>query len=115
MKILCVPLVALCLFSTVVSQNQAPTNATEMTGEIRVDGKPIEKGRVLFCSAEGQIVGCIVRNGTYKIEKPSIGQQTVTIDGQGVSEKYRESETSGLVVEVKQDTKNQFDFHLTSK
>lgn len=115
MKMLCVPLIALCLFSTAVSQNQAPTNAQEMTGEIRVDGKPIEKGRILFYSAEGQIIGCIIRDGKYRIEKPNIGQQTVTIDGQGVAEKYRESETSGLVVEVKQDTNNRLDFHLTSK
>ncbi len=115
MKMLCAQLIALCLISTAVSQNEAPTKRTELVGEIRVDGKPIEKGRILFYSGEGQIVGCIIRDGKYKIEKPNTGQQIVTIDGQVVADKYRESETSGLVVEVKQNISNRLDFHLTSK
>jgi hypothetical protein len=115
MKMLCVPLIALCLISTAVSQNEAPTKTTELTGEIRADGKPLEKGRILFYSGNGQIVGCIIRDGKYKIEKPNTGQQTVTIDGQVVAAKYGESEISGLVVVVEKDTNNRFDFDLTSK
>lgn len=115
MKMLLVPLVALILISSVASQNPTLTKTTELTGEIRVDGKPMEIGRILFYSREGQIVGCIIREGKYKIEKPNVGEQIVTIDGQNVAKKYSESEKSGLICEIRQDINNRLDFNLMGK
>ncbi len=115
MKMLLVPLVALILISSGASQNPAPTKTTELTGEIRVNGKPMEKGRILFYSREGQIVGCVIRDGKYNVEKPNVGEQSVTIDGQSVPTKYSDSEKSGLICEIRQHINNRLDFDLTSK
>ena len=112
MRMLLVPLVALILISSAASQNPAPSKTTELTGEIRVNGKPMEKGRILFYSREGQIVGCVIRDGKYKVEKPNVGEQIVTIDGQSVATKYGDSEKSGLICDIRQDINNRLDFDL---
>ena len=109
---LAVPLVALTMISYAATQDPAPATPTEMSGEVRLAGKAIENGRILFYSREGQIVGCVIRDGKFKIEKPNVGMQSVTIDGQNVPKKYSDWEKSGLVIETRQGINNRFDFDL---
>jgi hypothetical protein len=96
-------------------QKPVPTRLTKLAGEVSVDGKPMKKGRILFYDSEGQIAGCIIRDGKYKIEEPNVGEQVVTIDGQNVANRYSDSEKSGLICEIGQNIDNRFDFHLSSK
>jgi hypothetical protein len=113
MKImLAIPLVALIMISFAASHDPVPPKATELFGEVRLAGKAVENGRILFYRGEGQIVGCIIRDGKFKIEKPSVGKQTVTIDGQNIPKKYSDWEKSGLVIEITHGINNRFDFDL---
>ena len=112
MRTLWVVLIALCFISSATSQDAESAKTTELRGEVSVGGKLLEKGRILFYSEDGQIVGCTVREGKYKIEKPNIGALYVTIDGPNVAEKYSDPETSGVICEIKQDVKNRMDFNL---
>jgi hypothetical protein len=116
MRVLSVLLIVFFMISTTVSQTPGlPAKTTTLFGEIRVDGKLLEKGRILFYSRDGQILGCIIQDGKYQIKRPNVGLQAVTIDGQGVAEKYNVPEKSNLLFKVDQDTDNFCDFDLKSK
>lgn len=115
MRSLMILAITFVLISSAVSQDPKPTKTTELNGSIRVDGKPLEKGRILFYSRDGQIVGSIIRDGKYKIDKPNTGEQIVTIDGLTVPMRYGDSEKSGLICEVTPEINNRVDFELTSK
>ncbi len=115
MRMRLVPLVALILISIAASQDTESPQLTQLTGNIRVDGKPLKKGRILFYSQEGQIVGCIVRDGKYKIEKPPIGEQVVTVDGQNIANRYADSESSDLTFKIEKEVRNSLELDLLSK
>jgi hypothetical protein len=52
----------------------------EVTGMIRVDGKPLEKGAITFISADGQAgtAGGEIKNGRYSVRVP-VGRMKVVI------------------------------------
>jgi hypothetical protein len=61
-----------------------------------------------------QIVGCLVKDGKYNLINPPVGKFSVTIDGGAVNQKYGNSDTSGLTVELGR-LANRVDFELLSQ
>ncbi len=99
---------------TPVSQNMGPAG-----GQVLLDGKPLENGKISFHSNNGgSDVSTSVREGKFRTDvKP--GEYTVTVQGkdQGVKEKlairYTDKDQSPLRVNVKPG-RNEFDFELKS-
>ena len=85
-----------------------------LSGNVLINGKKIEKGRILFYASDDQIIGCIILDGEYSIMNPATGNYTVTIDGPGVSAQYSTLDQSGLRAHVGRG-KNQLDFNLTGR
>jgi hypothetical protein len=77
---------------------------SKVTGKVVVAGKPLASGRIFFHLNNGQFVGSKVKDGDYSIDRVPVGTRKVTVEGQGVPEKYAAEDTSGLTVEVKEDT-----------
>ena len=79
---------------------------SKVTGKVWlvVAGKPLASGRIFFHLNNGQFVGSKVKDGDYSIDRVPVGTHKVTVEGQGVPEKYAAEDTSGLTVEVTEGT-----------
>jgi hypothetical protein len=57
------------------------SNTYEVTGTVRLDGQPIEKGSITFVPADGKGVtaGSEIKDGKYTVSKVSTGTRLVQI------------------------------------
>lgn len=98
-----------------VAPSMATTNG-EVTGTIKIDGKPLAGGKIAFHRDNGQFAGSRIKDGKYKVDCVRAGVLRVTLQGKDVPAKYASEDTSPLVVEVSEDGPNKFDFDVrTSK
>ena len=71
------------------------------------------KRRVLFHLADGQFVGCRIKDGKYALDRVPTGARKVTIECNGLPEKYKSDATTDLTAKVKEgDNTFDFDFSL---
>ena len=105
--------VALMVASVVAQEPQEERRESEITGRITVDGRPLEEGRILFYSDDGQIFGCVYKGGEFTIRNAWTGKFRVTVEGANVSERYSAPDTSALQVEIRRG-KNVIEFVLHS-
>lgn len=102
----------------------------EVTGTVTFDGKPLEKGSIVFDSADGQTKAAAggIENGKFSFESP-LGPKTVRISatretgqkdeyGETVSESYipaKYNAESKLEATVERSGENKFDYALDPK
>ena len=94
------------IHATVLQAESAtePDTGRQQSGLVTLKGKPLA-GKISFHSDDGSFVGATTNEvGRYSVKKLPPGTYKVTIEGEGVPEKYTRKETSQLVVEVKDGT-----------
>ncbi len=124
---------SLCMITAGCGQSST-SNEVTASGEVKLDGAPVETGRILFRELEGGQQGFSgeIKNGQYSL-KCSPGKMRVEITAsriipgkfdnsngtpEPVGEMYipkKYNENSELTAEVKAGEKNNFPFELTSK
>src|SRR5262245_65630992 len=62
--------------------------AGSVEGVVRLDGQPLEKGKVSFHPAKGKAVEATVKDGAYSAKDVPAGKVRVTVEGQGVPKTY---------------------------
>lgn len=85
-----------------------------VAGNVFVDGKPLQQGRVFFHIDNGQFVGSKIKDGAYKVEHVPVGVLKVTVESEKVPAKYSDEANTQLRFECKKG-ENALDFDLKSK
>lgn len=99
----------------ITSATNAAVDAAELgaiAGAVTLEGKPLASGKIAFHGADGQFVGCKIKDGKFKISYVGAGNMLVTIEGKGVPAKYGSEDSTFLMVEVREGD-NTFEFSLT--
>jgi hypothetical protein len=91
------PLCALLMAYATATAQDAPASAE---GKVTVNGKPLAQGRIFFHVGKGQFVGCIVKDGNYKVERLPVGKLPVTVEFPGALPQYLDEKKSGLFFEA---------------
>lgn len=73
----------------------------KVTGEVRVNGKPLASGRIFFHLENGQFVGAKVKDGKYAVSRVPAGTRKISVEGKGVPAAFASEETTSLQVEIK--------------
>lgn len=95
-------LAALAVVVVLANMSLADGESTAaVVGEVQVNGKPLSEGKVLFHLDTGEFVGTFIREGKFKLDLILTGKHRITIEGDGVPEKYNSKETSPLEAEVR--------------
>jgi hypothetical protein len=97
---------------------------SSVEGEVRLDGKPLSSGVVVFTTKNGEPeITRGLNDGHFMIGNIKPGKYNVTVrpheeeaaDAPDIPAKYASADKSGLMVEVIDGQKNEFMFDLTSK
>ena len=118
----------LLLLATVLAgcgaKQQVDENRTVVAGTVTINGKPIPAGTILFESPEaGTATSAGISDGRYRSDRVPIGKNVVGIDTASVKygnpakfvaipDKYADSGTSGLTIDVKPGTNENVNFEL---
>jgi hypothetical protein len=97
------------------SEGKKTEEGNPVRGRVTLNGKPLRgAGRIRFVATEkADSKVMVIKDGKYEGRlKP--GQYRVAIVTVSIPEKYRNPQTTGLVVEVAKDGPNVFDFDLKS-
>lgn len=107
-------LAAVCLLAGCGRAEKVETNYS-VSGTVRVDGMPLENGMVSFLPADGKGGGttAIVQNGDFECGVAP-GEKIVGIHDVQKQRSY-ENPQSPLTAIVKPNSKNHFDFDISSK
>ena len=101
------------LVSMPLSATAQQSEEGKVSGSVTVSGKALTEGRVFFHLADGQFVGCRVKDGKYTLERVPQGTWKVTVEGDGVPAKQKSDTTTDLTAKVKEgDNTFDFDFSL---
>lgn len=83
-------------------------------GVITLDGVPLAAGRVTFHAEDGQLAGCKVKDGMYRVDRLPAGRLAVTVEAPGVPARYASPEHTDLMA-VPKAGPNAFDIALKSR
>jgi hypothetical protein len=79
----------------------ATSETGNVQGTVKVDGKPLAKGKVTFTGEDSKAHTGDVTDGFYSLERLPTGLYAVTVSGTGVPAKFGDAKTSGLTYAVK--------------
>lgn len=84
-KLICCAVTCIFCLLLAVGCSQRDTNRSSITGEVKLDGKPLERGSILFTpidGTKGSVAGGPIENGRYQLSSdkgPAVGQNRVEI------------------------------------
>jgi hypothetical protein len=92
-----------------------PVSADEPTpvigGTVSYQGKPLDRGRIIFFLKDDEFVGGKIKGGTYKVTRVPVGAWRVSIEAMGMPAKYASEEATVFTVQVRPGA-NLFDLDL---
>jgi hypothetical protein len=92
--------------------NLAQAEDASIKGVVAYKGMPFE-GKITFHAENKQFVGSpIAEDGKYAIDLLRPGKYKVTFEGKGISPKYKDADTTPIVIEVKAGKNADGDFSL---
>jgi hypothetical protein len=82
-------------------------------GKVIYNGKPLDDAVIIFHLRDGQLVGCKIKDGQYRLDRVPVGTVKVTIESKKVAipAKFADPETSGMSAEIKKG-RNPINFML---
>jgi hypothetical protein len=89
----------------VLAAERADAADAKVSGTVSFEGKPLAAGKIVFHLADGQFVGCKVKDGKYALDRVPTGEWVVTVEGEKLPPKYGKEETTPLRVRIKEDTR----------
>ncbi len=84
-KLICCAVTCIFCLLLAVGCSQRDTNRSSITGEVKLDGKPLERGSILFTPVDGtkgSVAGGPIENGRYRLSSdkgPALGKNRVEI------------------------------------
>jgi hypothetical protein len=95
----------IALIAVVVAVSTAVKAADQETGNLKgivtLDGKPLDKGKVLFHPKDAKPIEVEIKDGSYTAKDVPTGTMPVTVEGEGVPKAFTDAKTSPLQIEVK--------------
>jgi hypothetical protein len=92
--------------------NQARAEDASIKGQVAYQGRPFE-GKITFHADNKQFVGSqIAEDGKYTIDLLRPGKYKVTFEGKGIPAKYKDVDTTPLVIDVKAGNNTEGNFEL---
>jgi hypothetical protein len=100
------PNLALSLFTvTAVMLASLPAWADEGTatvkGKVTMNGKPVANGRIFIHCEKDQFVGAKIKDGNYSVDRVPVGNHRITVEADGIAEKYSDEEKTSLKMHVR--------------
>ncbi len=85
-----------------------------LEGTVTVDGKPLDKGKIVFHPKDAKAIEVEIKDGSYSAKDVPAMSMPVTVEGEGVPKAFTDARTTPLKIEVKKG-QQRADFDLKKK